>query len=294
MESGHIPVLLHEAIGSLNVESGKWYVDATFGRGGHTRSILDKGGNVLAIDQDEEAIRYGYAKFTMEMEQNRLILVHDNFEHLETVVKSRKELNGNVYGVLADFGVSSNQLEEGERGFSFQTDAPLDMRMDKSLAVTAKDLVNGLGKKELYGLFTEYAQEHHARVIVDRILEQRLRKPIETTGELASLIEKVVRRNGRLHPATKVFMALRMQVNDELGVIKRMLPAAFDLLERHGRLVTISFHEGEDRLVKQFMRAMEESGRGVSITNKPLTATETELKQNERSRSAKLRVMEKV
>jgi 16S rRNA (cytosine1402-N4)-methyltransferase len=292
--SGHVPVLFDAVIDGLNVQPGKWYIDVTFGRGGHTRGILDKGGNVFAIDQDEEAIRFGYAKFTMEMEQGKLILAHENFDQLATVVAKYKQLEGEIFGVLADFGVSSNQLSEAARGFSFLQDAALDMRMSLSQTVTAKDLVNGLGKRELFSLLTEFAQEKHARKIVDAILKARAVKQIETTQELASLIERAVHREGKLHPATKTFMALRMLVNDELGVIERLLPAAFDLLERHGRLATISFHEGEDRIVKHFMKGMEEANRGMMLTKKPLTATNQEIVNNSRSRSAKLRVIEKV
>lgn len=292
--SGHVSVLLQEVIEGLAIQEGHWYVDVTFGRGGHTKGILEKGGKVIAFDQDEEAIRYGQKAFVRELEQKKIILVKRNFEFLrEEIEKLGEDVQGDTYGVLADFGVSSTQLDEGDRGFSFQHDAPLDMRMNKELSVSAKDLVNGLGKRELYELLTQYAQEQHARVIVDVILDSRKHKPIETTGELASLIEKKIGRSGHLHPATKTFLALRMLVNDEAGVIERMLPQAMEILQRGGRLVTISFHEGEDRIVKKFMRDEENEGNGVGITKKPLEASNEERQINMRSRSAKLRIFEK-
>lgn len=292
--SGHVPVLFTEALEGLNVQRGIWYLDVTFGRGGHTRGILEKGGNVVAFDTDKEAITYGKQHFKQEIENGRLMLVHGNFEFVEQhVVRIDGDVVEKIGGGIADFGVSSNQLAGVERGFSFQHDAPLDMRMSDELTVTAKDLVNGLGKQELYRLFTEFAQEQHAKTIVSAIIEARKRKSIETTQELARIIEKKVGRRGHLHPATKAFMALRMLVNDELGVIERMLPQAFDLLRNGGRLVTISFHEGEDRIVKQFMKKIEDEHKGVSLTKRPIEASEQEIKENPRSRSGKLRIIEK-
>lgn len=290
--SGHTPVLFKEAIVGLSVKADQWYLDLTFGRGGHTRGILELGARVVAFDQDEEAIRFARKNFVKEIETKKLILVERNFEFVSSEVEKLKEVS-DISGVLADFGVSSNQLEEAQRGFSFQEDAPLDMRMSRELGVTAKDLVNALGKHELYRLLTEFSQEQNAKRIVDAILIARQKKPIETTKELANLIEKKIGRYGHLHPATKTFMALRMLVNDELGVIERMLPQAFGLLGAEGRLVLISFHEGEDRLVKQFMKAKEDEGKGMVLTKKPIEASEEEKKLNPRSRSAKLRIMEK-
>lgn len=289
-DSGHIPVLFIETIEQLKVKPDNWYLDLTFGRGGHTRGILSLGGKVIAFDQDKEALLYGKEHFKEEIDKGELILIERNFEHVaDEVLKIKKKISG----ILADFGVSSNQLSEAERGFSFQHDAPLDMRMSMELGVTAKDLVNALGKKELMSLLTEFAQESQAFRIVDAIMFERKKRPIETTKQLAALIERKIGRKGHLHPATKTFMALRMLVNDELGVIERMLPQAFRLLENGGRLVTISFHEGEDRIVKQFDKQMVDEGKAVAITKKPLMASEEEMKVNYRSRSAKLRTIEK-
>lgn len=294
MDSGHIPVLLEEVLEGLAVKPNHWYVDLTFGRGGHTSEILKRGGKVIALDQDEEAIVYAQRHFVQSLEARQLIVIKQNFEHLrEEFERSQKELVGQIAGVLADLGVSSNQLDEGERGFSFQHEAPLDMRMSTEQSVTAKDLVNGLGKKELYALLTTFAQEHRARIIVDAICRERVKHPIETTTQLARIIEEVAHRQGGIHPATKTFMALRMLVNDELGVLERMLPQAFELLAVGGRLAVISFHEGEDRLVKQFERQLEEQGKAVALSKKPITASERELSENPRSRSAKLRMIER-
>lgn len=293
--SDHIPVMLKEAVESLSIKPGAWYIDGTFGRGGHTRAILNQGGKVIALDHDNEAISYGMTHFVKDLEEGNLKLIHENFEK----IGSHPETSSlQVSGILFDFGVNSAQLDVADRGFSFQVDAPLDMRMDMRLGVTAKDLVNALGKKELYDLLTTYAQEFNARVIVDAILQSRKEKPIETTLELAELIEHAVGgrakgKSGKLHPATRTFMALRMAVNDELGSIQHALPLSLDRLVFGGRLVTISFHEGEDRLVKQAMREWEEQKKGTMLTKHPLEPSTDELMANPRSRSAKLRVFEK-
>lgn len=293
--SEHVSVLLAEAIYSLKIQPDAWYIDGTFGRGGHTREILDKGGKVIAFDHDNEAIAYGMTHFVKELEEGTLKLIHENFEKIGSLPETQSL---QVNGILFDFGVNSAQLDVAERGFSFQVDAPLDMRMDMRLGVTAKDLVNALGKKELYDLLTTYAQEFNARAIVDAILRSRKEKPIETTLELAELVEHAVGGrakgfSGKLHPATRTFMALRMAVNDELGNIQRTLSQVLDRLVPGGRLVTIAFHEGEDRLVKQAMREWEEKRKGVMITKHPIEPTVEELRANPRSRSAKLRVFEK-
>lgn len=291
----HVSVLLAEAIYSLKIQPNAWYIDGTFGRGGHTREILSKGGKVIAFDHDNEAIAYGMTHFVKELEEEKLKLIHENFEKIGSLPETQSL---QVNGILFDFGVNSAQLDVAERGFSFQVDAPLDMRMDMRLGVTAKDLVNALGKKELYDLLTTYAQEFNARAIVDAILRSRKEKPIETTLELAELVEHAVGGrakgfSGKLHPATRTFMALRMAVNDELGNIQKTLSQVLDRLVPGGRLVTIAFHEGEDRLVKQAMREWEEKRKGVMITKHPIEPTVEELRVNPRSRSAKLRVFEK-
>jgi 16S rRNA (cytosine1402-N4)-methyltransferase len=288
----HLPVMLREAVDGLNVGKGKYYVDATFGRGGHTREILNRGGWVVAFDHDEDAIMNATQFFAKEIADQRLELVRENFTHMA----DRAEVTSkHISGILFDFGVSSPQLDDGSRGFSFQQEAPLDMRMDNRLGVRAADLVNALGKKELFFLLTTYAQESRAHVIVDAILRARAKQPIETTTQLAEIIEQAVGRRTQthLHPATKTFLALRMVVNDELGSIESALPTAFDTLSRLGRLVTISFNEAEDRLVKHAMVDWEAQGNGYQLTKKPLQPSDEEVAANPRSRSAKLRIFEK-
>jgi len=292
--SEHTTVFLHEAVDGLNVQLGQWYVDGTFGRGGHTREMLKRGGKVIAFDHDAEAISYGMTHFVQDLEAGNLKFINENFERM-TSAEVQQHI---IHGVLFDFGVNSAQLDIAERGFSFQANASLDMRMDSRLGVTAKDLINALGKKELYDLLTTYAQEHNARAIVEAVLRSRKVKPIETTLELAQIIENAVGgrargKAGKIHPATRTFMALRMAVNDELGSIQRALPAAFDALCDGGRLVTIAFHEGEDRLVKTAMREWEEKNKGAMLTKHPLEPSTDELMANPRSRSAKLRIFEK-
>ncbi len=293
MEFEHIPVLLKEAVEFLDVQDNQWYVDATFGRGGHTREILSLGGSVIALDHDKEAINYGMRHFVQAIEAKRIIFERENFEHIDEVVQKHGK-KGAVAGILADFGISSPQVDDRNRGFSFQEDAPLDMRMDDRLGVQAKDLVNALGKNELIDVFTRFGGEHHARTIADTIVQNRKVKPIETTEELARMIGKVVRREGHLHPATKVFQALRIVVNDELGSIERFLPKAFEALSVNGKLVTIAFHEGEDRLVKHYEQDLIAASQARPLTTKPIEPSVEEIKMNPRSRSAKLRAIEKL
>jgi 16S rRNA (cytosine1402-N4)-methyltransferase len=293
MEFEHIPVLLKEAVELLNIQDEECYIDATFGRGGHTREILSFGGNVIALDHDKEAITYGMRHFVQAIEAKRICFERENFEYIDRVAQ-KYDKSGKILGVLADFGISSPQVDDKNRGFSFQEDAPLDMRMDDRLGVQAKDLVNALGKNELIDLFTRYSQERHAKYIADAIVKERKSKPIETTQELTRIIEKVVHREGHLHPATKVFQALRIVVNDELGSIERFLPKAFDSLAVGGRLVTIAFHEGEDRLVKHFEQELIVNGKARAVTSKPIEPSDEEIANNPRSRSGKLRAIEKI
>ena len=288
----HVPVMLEEAMDMLNIQPNAWYIDATFGRGGHTSAMLERGANVIAFDHDLEAIQYGQQVFANEITAGRLVLVNTNFAELG---KTPELISKSISGILFDFGLNSVQLDTARRGFSFQEDGPLDMRMDMRLGVTARDLVNALGKKELYKLLTTFAQEYRARGIVDAILRARANKPIETTQELAQIVERAVgrRESSHLHPATKTFMALRLAVNDELGSIERALPTALDTVADGGRIVTISFHEGEDRLVKHAMRAWQEGDRGKALTKKPMEPSEQEVRTNPRSRSAKMRTFQK-
>lgn len=286
MTEYHQPVLLAEVIQNLQVTPGKWYVDGTLGTGGHTKEILDQGGKVIGIDQDKRAIKIAQERL---IDYSNLTIINDNFNNLSQILASQNV--SEVEGILVDFGTSYIQLEDGERGFSFSHDAVLDMRMNDELQVTAKDLVNALSEKELYVLFTKYSQEQHARAISKNIVSARELKPIESTAELAEICERAYgARTTKLHPATKVFQALRMAVNDEVNVIREMLPQAEKSLSPGGRLLAISFHEVEDRIVKQFIRDSKEL---VALTKKPIMASIEEEKHNPRSRSAKLRVAEK-
>ncbi len=290
----HVSVLTKEAVDALQVQSGQWYLDGTFGRGGHTRHILAAGGKVIAFDVDSDAIAYGQTELATEIKAKQLVLVNSNFANLSRELFGLGREQHSLSGAIFDLGMSSNQLEESGRGFSFQKDEPLDMRMSTELGVTAADLVNALPEKHLKNLFWENAQESFASAIARAIVEQRQKQPFHTTTELADLITKVKRgrQGSHLHPATKVFQALRIAVNMELDNLTVLLDQVRNWLKPHGRLVIISFHEGEDRLVKQRFQTWEEMGRGTQITAKPMVPSEAELQANPRSRSAKLRVLE--
>lgn len=286
----HTPVMLEEVISRLNIQKGAWYIDCTFGRGGHTAAILAQGGKVLALDWDEEAISSGMIRFNHSLEKNDLILKRESFSKLREVVK--ETLTGPIAGILFDFGTSTNQLMSGERGFSFAEDGDLDMRMDSRLGVKAKDILAIVPEKQLADMFWKYGGEEDSRKIAKAI--KQAQSPITTTYELSSLIATVKRgRSGRLNPATKVFQALRIAVNSELDEIEQALPQALEVLAPQGLIVTISFHEGEDRIVKTEFRSWEEQGKGEQTTPKPLIPTPEEVAKNPRSRSAKLRIFKK-
>jgi 16S rRNA (cytosine1402-N4)-methyltransferase len=288
----HQPVLVKETIAELKIRHGGKYIDATLGGGGHTAEILKRGGTVLGLDQDEEAIERLKKRFETYIEEGKLTLMKGNFIHIGNTAQD----NGfeKVDGILFDLGMSSDQFESG-RGFSFMKDEPLDMRMDAELGVTAADLVNALGQSELSGLFSRHAQVERAGEIAGAIVESRKLRPVKTTKELVEIIGSVpaYRRQKDLHPATKVFMALRIAVNNEPENLELALPQASGLLTAGGRLAVISFHQGEDRIVKQFFRSGQAFGI-KEINNKPIVAGEEEVRSNPRSRSAKLRVGEKI
>lgn len=297
MSEFHRSVLLQEAVDLLKVRAGGKYIDATLGGGGHGFKVLKQGGLLLGIDQDIDAIEFVERRWKIEsrkwnIKEERLRLVRGNFKDLEKIARE----NGfeKVSGVLFDLGVSSHQFDEAERGFSFAKEGPLDMRMSKDLKVTAKDLVNGLTKQELEELFTRFGEERFARKIADSIVKARAEKQITTTAELAEIVKKSVYRSiYDVHPATRVFQALRIAVNDELNVLYDALPQAVRLLRDGGRLVVISFHSLEDRIVKQVFLQFAEKGYGSVLSKKPIVPSVEEIKQNPRSRSAKLRVFER-
>ncbi len=292
----HQPVLLEKTIDLLQVEPDAWYVDATFGRGGHTQTILDRQAKVMALDFDEEAVAYAQKSFAQEIEQGRLIIACANFSNLKTEIKnfqSNQAETDPILGVLFDFGTSLDQIKAPHRGFSFDyPEAKLDMRMDQSLGITASDLLTVLSVKQMTELFRNYGGEVHAKKIAQAIDDYRGKartKRIETVGELLEVAFKDIPRTSHLHPATKVFQALRIAVNDELANIEKALPQALEILASDGRIVTIAFHQGEDAIVKHQFKQWQEEERGAVITKKPLTPAEEKVEQNPSARSAKLR-----
>jgi 16S rRNA (cytosine1402-N4)-methyltransferase len=294
MSDYHKSVLLNETIEQLQIKAGKRYIDGTIGGGGHSFEILKLGGRILGLDVDEDALEFVKQELGIKNYElgKDLVLVKGNFKDIDKVAKG----NGfeTVAGVLLDLGVSSHHFDAPERGFSFQHEAPLDMRMDKDLQVKAGDLVNVLTKNELTELFTKLGEERFTRSIVAKIIEARKTKRIETTTELSEIIRRAVPFSKKgINPATKVFQALRIAVNDELNNLIEALPKAVGLLENEGRLVVISFHSLEDRIVKRSFLEFEEKGLGKIVTKKPIIPKEGEIEKNNRSRSSKLRVFEK-
>lgn len=286
MRSFHKSVLLKEVLDALNIKNNQLYVDATLGGGGHTQGIIDRGGRVIGIDVDPEAI----LNARKNIKTDELIIEQSNFNNLDRVVK--KHTTGKVAGIIFDLGVSSFQLDSPERGFGFKQQAELDMRMDPSLEVTALSLIKGLNEGELYELFIKYGEERNARRIARVIVRSRSEKPIERTDQLAKVIKESVRAgSGKIHPATRVFLALRIAVNDELNNLSKALKAADSVLKKEGRLVVISFHSLEDRIVKRFIRERNDL---VEINKKPIIPSEVEIRVNPRARSAKMRVAEKI
>ena len=304
----HQPVLLDETLAALNVRPDGVYVDATFGRGGHAQRILDAldaAGVLLVIDRDPTAIRHAETHFGAD---SRVRIEHGAFSSV-AMMAARHEIAGRVDGLLFDFGVSSPQLDDATRGFSFRGDGPLDMRMDTTRGQTAADFIASVPESELARLLKEFGEERYARRIARAIVAARAVAPIETTAALAAVIRAAVppARDG-IDPATRSFQALRIHVNEELAEIDRALVAAVDLLAVGGRLAAISFHSLEDRRVKQFMRresTVAEPYRGLPdipaeyrprlrTIGKLVRAGETELAANPRARSARLRVAERL
>lgn len=282
----HNPVLVGQVIDFLIVSTGKKYLDLTVGAGGHSLEIIKRGGRVLGIDLDPEILARA-----RQVLGNQATLVEGNYKDVDLIAKE----NGfeKLDGILLDLGLSSFQLDSPERGFSFRFDAPLDMRMSPELGVRAVDLVNGLNVGELEELFMKLGEEKQARRIAKEIVGSRVDHKITTTTELAEIVKKVkkVSFGKHIHPATQVFQALRIAVNDELNNLREVLPKASSLLGKDGRLVVISFHSLEDRIVKDFFKSSSEL---KVLTEKPITASEEEVGLNPRSRSAKMRVAEKL
>lgn len=289
----HIPVLLDEVMEFLQPQPGGCYVDATFGAGGHTRVLLERSapnGQVLAIDQDETAIERGRIDF--QDFGSRLVFAKANFRDIARVVK--EALLSSPHGpdgILADIGVSSMMLDDSERGFSFMREGPLDMRMDLDQELTAADVVNHYSEKEIANILFSYGEERRSRPIASSIVRAR---PLKRTTDLVRAIERVVggRREGKIHPATRTFQGLRIFVNDELKSLETFLDSSMKVLRPGGRLVLISFHSLEDRIVKNKFRTPVVPG--VNLTRKVITAADEEVRRNPRARSAKLRAWEKI
>lgn len=309
-EPKHISVLLNECIENLNIKPDGVYVDGTLGLGGHSEQILKRldGGRLIGIDRDESAITRTGER--LKAYADKLTLVHGNFCD---VVQILDELNiDSVDGMLFDLGVSSPQLDEAERGFSYMNDAPLDMRMDNTSALTAWVVVNEWDEAELAHILRDFGEERYARRIASHIVQERAKKPIETTLELVDIIRSAMPAAAlreKQHPAKRSFQAIRIAVNDELGAVDQMIKTAPDKLAQGGRLCVISFHSLEDRIVKNGIAARENGCTCPreapicicgfkqtlkSVYRKPIVPGEDELNNNPRARSAKLRVAEKV
>ena len=327
MEFKHTSVLLQECIDGLNIRPDGLYIDGTLGGGGHSFEIakrLTQGGVLIGIDQDEEAL--SAAGERLSVYSDRVRLVHDNYENMENAVRSfleetafsvvqreegQDKISGTVDGILLDLGVSSYQLDNPERGFSYRTDAPLDMRMDRTADFSARDIVNTYSAQELTRILRDYGEEKCAAKIAANIVKEREIAPIETTGRLAQIVERSIpmkmRERGG-NPCKRTFQAVRIACNRELEVLEDTLDTMIDMLKPGGRLCIITFHSLEDRIVKNAFRRNEKPckcppefpvcvcgrvSKGRVITRKPILPGKEELAQNRRSASAKLRIFEK-
>ena len=310
-ETVHKPVLVDEVTQFLSLHEGSVIVDATLGLGGHSEAILraEPTARVIGIDQDSQALRL--AKERLAGFGDRISTFHSNFSEIRRVADEAGF--GKVNGILADLGVSSMQLDDPKRGFSFRHDAPLDMRMNPEPAImTAAELLETLDEEEIANLIYRYGEERKSRRIAHRVIKRREQgRPVRTTVDLADLIEKAIGRSPKekIHPATRTFQALRIAVNDELGILERFIENSVDLLKTDGRLSVITFHSLEDRIVKQTFQKLSgkcqcppripqcicgAAKRVEVLTRKPILPSEREMNENPRSRSAKLRVCRKL
>jgi len=287
----HLPALVKEAIKVLNPIPGGTYVDATIGPGGHSEEILaliGTGGKLIGIDRDNEALRTAQERLS----DKRVILRKGSFSDMEKLLK--KDGITEVDGILFDLGISMIQMKNIERGFSFISDKRMDMRMDREQALSARDVVNKYSANELERILREFGEERLSRKISEAIVRKRRIKPIDTCSELSEIVERVYGRRGRVHPATKTFQALRIEVNKELDELQKGLDASVKILKRGGRLCVISYHSLEDRIVKHFIARSSKEGSLKVITKKPLTPGSEEIRSNPSSRSAKLRAAERI
>lgn len=306
MSFNHITVLLNETVDSINVKKGGIYADFTLGGGGHTSLILERGGTVVGIDRDITAIENANRRFAGK----NFIAVHNNFANIIDIARDLKIEQFD--GIIADLGVSSPQLDEPERGFSYMHDAPLDMRMNQSDHLTAKEVVNTYSSSDLFRIISTYGEERWASRIVDFIIKQREKASIETTFELVDIIKAAIPLSARKdgpHPAKRTFQAIRIEVNGELKILEKAIRDGVSLLKKGGRMGVITFHSLEDRIVKTTFASLENGctcpkdfpvcvcGNKSSlrhVTRKPLVPTQKELEDNPRARSSKLRTVEKI
>lgn len=311
MEFKHKSVLLFETIDQLDIKPDGIYVDGTLGGGGHSFQILKRlgdGGRLIGIDQDEDALKAAGERLAIF--EDKVTTVRSNYCHMKQVLHDLGIEK--VSGIVLDLGVSSYQLDEPERGFTYREDVPLDMRMDRRNPKTAKNIVNEYSEMELFRIIRDFGEDKFAKNIAKHIVAARQKKEIETTGELIEIIKAAipakVRANGG-HPAKKTFQAIRIELNAELEVLQNSLDDMIDLLEDHGRICIITFHSLEDRIVKNIFRTNENpcicpshfpvcvcgrKSKGKVITRKPIVPSEEELEENSRSKSAKLRVFERI
>lgn len=310
MEFKHFSVMLNETVDGLNIKDGGIYVDGTMGGGGHSFEILSRNDKIslIGIDQDKEAI--AAASKRLEPFYGRFKTVNDNFSNIKEILR-KLDIEG-IDGVVLDLGVSSYQLDNKERGFSYMQDAPLDMRMNQDGDLSAYDVVNGYGTEELTHIFYEYGEENWSKRIAEFIDERRKKAPVKTTGELVDIIKAAIPQKARMkgsHPAKRVFQAIRIEVNGEIRILKDAIEDFLDVLNSGGRLSVITFHSLEDRIVKN---VFSERAKGCIcppefpvcvcgkkadikvITRKPILPSEEELNENSRSKSAKLRIAEKI
>lgn len=296
----HSPVLPNEALEQLRPRLGDWIIDATLGLAGHSELILQKigpTGLLIGIDQDEQSLKL--AKERLKKFPN-VVYVHDNFENLkeiaEEVFRFKKETHG-IQGILFDLGFSSLHVDQGDRGFSFQKNGPLDMRLDQRIPITAAEILNQWPLKTLTNLFKTYGEEPHSQLIAQAIVRQRKVAPLAGTVELADLVRRTVWGPTRIHPATRIFQALRIVVNHEMEALEKGLEEAIHLVSPGGRIAVIAFHSLEDRIVKNIFRTYahrEEPPTLSLVTKKIILPTEEEMQQNPRSRSAKLRAAQRI
>ena len=310
MAFGHTSVLLHETVDGLNVRPDGTYVDATLGGGGHAFAVcsrLSAKGRFIGIDQDADAIRAAAER--LEGFGEKVTIIRSNYRDMKPQLHKRGI--DSVDGIVLDLGVSSYQLDTAERGFSYQIDTPLDMRMDQRQKTTVRDIVNGYSEAELYRVIRDYGEDRFAKNIAKHIVAEREKEPIETTGQLNEIIRraipvKIQKTSG--HPSKRTFQAIRIELNDELEVLKSSLDDMIDMLNPGGRICIITFHSLEDRIVKSAFRRNEDpcicpadfpvcvcgrTSRGKVITRKPIFPSEEELASNSRSKSAKLRIFER-